>query len=88
MKLDAGDTTTFRVMNGPATALGRILANLRHVARLSLVSTFVREGSSHGGNTTFGAIRAWLDTVKRVEPETVDVCTPHRVLRAPFVPVP
>ena len=82
LKLDAGDATTFRLMNGPTVTLGRILANLRRVRELTLVSTFVRGDPGSGGNTTPEAVRAWLDAVERIQPATVDVCTPAQVQRA------
>ena len=88
IKLDAGDATTFRVMNGPAAAFGRILSDLRRVAGLSLISTFVRGAGVDAGNTTPGALDAWLDAVHRVRPQMVDLCTPDRSLRAPFARVP
>lgn len=86
MKLDAGDTTTFRLMNGPTVTFGRILADLRRVSELTLVSTFVHGDTGSGGNTTPAAVRAWLDAVKRIQPKTVDVCTPAQVQRSPLRP--
>ena len=88
MKLDAGDATTFRVMNGPTVMLGRILADLRKVSRLTLTATFLRDGSGTLGNTTPAAVRAWLDAVKRIHPERVDLCTPHHVRRSALQAVP
>lgn len=88
MKLDAGDATTFRLMNGPTMTFGRILAELRRVSELTLVSTFVRGVTGSGGNTTPAAVRAWLDAVKHIQPKTVDVCTPAQVQQARLQPAP
>src|SRR5215467_12586718 len=35
MKLDAGDATTFRLMNASGLSLGRLLANLRSIGQLT-----------------------------------------------------
>ena len=88
VKLDAGDVTTFRIVNGPSVALARILADLQRVSRVRLISTFVKHAHGGGDNTAPGAIHAWLDAVRRVGPASVDVCTPNRALPAPFEAVP
>src|SRR5688572_2305811 len=43
MKLDAGDATTFRLMNAAPLTLGRLVADLRGVGRLTLQSMFVHD---------------------------------------------
>jgi wyosine [tRNA(Phe)-imidazoG37] synthetase (radical SAM superfamily) len=87
MKLDAGDATTFRVMNGPALMLDRIVSELSRVKPLTLMSTFLRDDQCTMGNATPGALRAWLDVVQRIGPETVDLCTRRRDTRLPLRPV-
>jgi wyosine [tRNA(Phe)-imidazoG37] synthetase (radical SAM superfamily) len=78
MKLDAGDATTFRLMNGPPMPLGRLLADLRSVGNLTLQSMFVRDAESIVDNTTPKALAAWLDAVSRVRPQGVHVYTLDR----------
>jgi len=78
MKLDAGDATTFRLMNGPEVELGRLIADLRNVGGLRLQSTFVHDANGLVDNTTPGAVHAWLEAVKRIRPEAVDIGTLDR----------
>src|SRR5262245_646790 len=75
MKLDAGDATTFRLMNAAVMPLGRLIADLRYVGRLTLQSMFVRDREQTIDNTTPRAIEAWLESVDRIRPETVDLYT-------------
>lgn len=75
MKLDAGDATTFRRVNAPGIPLGRLIANLRSVGRLTLQSMFVRDEEGVVDNTTPHAVNAWIEAVDRVRPESVDLYT-------------
>jgi wyosine [tRNA(Phe)-imidazoG37] synthetase (radical SAM superfamily) len=75
MKFDAGDATTYRLMNAAMVPLGRLIADLRAVGRLTLQSMFVRDGESTVDNTTPRAVEAWLDAVDRIRPERVDIYT-------------
>jgi wyosine [tRNA(Phe)-imidazoG37] synthetase (radical SAM superfamily) len=75
MKLDAGDVTTYRLMNAAMIPLGRLIADLRRVGKLTLQSMFVRDAEKTVDNTTPRAIGAWLDAVDRIRPESVDVYT-------------
>jgi wyosine [tRNA(Phe)-imidazoG37] synthetase (radical SAM superfamily) len=78
MKLDAGDATTFRLMNGPQIPLGRLVGDLRAVGRLTLQSMFVQDAAGVVDNTTPQAVDAWLEAVGRIRPEGVDICTLDR----------
>ena len=75
VKLDAGDATTFRLMNGAPISLGRLIGDLRRVGRLTLQSMFVRDANGRVDNTTPAAVQAWLDAVKRIRPDGVEICT-------------
>ena len=75
MKLDAGDATTFRLMNAATVPLSRLIADLRAVGRLTLQSMFVRDRERTIDNTTPHAVEAWLEAVDRIHPEAVDVYT-------------
>lgn len=75
MKLDAGDATTFRLMNNAPISLGRLIGDLRGVGRLTLQSMFVRDADGKVDNTTPEAVHAWLDAVGRIRPDGVDICT-------------
>lgn len=89
MKLDAGDATTFRLLNAPSVPLARLLADLRSVARLTLQSMFVRDADRIVDNTTPRAVEAWLGAVERIRPEAVHLYSLHRApARASLLPVP
>lgn len=79
MKLDAGDATTFRLMNGAPITLGRLIGDLRGVGRLTLQSMFVHDANHVVDNTTPRAVHAWLEAVRRIRPESVDICTLDRI---------
>ena len=83
MKLDAGDATTFRLMNASGLSLGRLIANLRSVGHLTLQSMFVQDVEGVIDNTTVRAIEAWVDTIDRVRPQSVDVYTIARSTARP-----
>lgn len=91
MKLDAGDATTFRLMNNAPISLGRLIGDLRGVGRLTLQSTFVRDADGTVDNTTPEAVHAWLGAVGRIRPEGVDIgtldCLPARGSSLERVPV-
>jgi wyosine [tRNA(Phe)-imidazoG37] synthetase (radical SAM superfamily) len=75
IKLDAGDATTFRLMNGAPIPLGRLVGSLRAVRRLTLQSMFVHDVQGIVDNTTPSAVHAWLEAVRRIRPDGVDICT-------------
>lgn len=88
MKLDAGDATTYRLMNAAMIPLSRLIADLRSVGRLTLQSMFVTDREQTVDNTTPFAVDAWLEAVDRVRPEAVDVYTLARPpARASLLPV-
>jgi wyosine [tRNA(Phe)-imidazoG37] synthetase (radical SAM superfamily) len=71
MKLDAGDATTLLRMNACPVSLGRLIADLRDLGGVVLQSMFVRDADRTVDNTTPGAIAAWLDAIKTVNPTAV-----------------
>ena len=75
MKLDAGDATTYRLMNAGSVSLGRLIAGLRSVGHLTLQSMFVRDAHGVIDNTRPRAVDAWIEAVDRVRPESVDLYT-------------
>ena len=74
MKLDAGDATTFRVINGAQLPLGRLISGLRHLGDVDLLSRFVRNRERSVDNTSPSAVDAWLAVVREIAPRTVQVC--------------
>lgn len=79
VKLDAGDVTTFRLMNGPSVGFGSLLADIGYAGGVTLHSTFVRDAAGGVDNTAPAALRAWAGAVRRIRPLAVDICTPRRV---------
>jgi hypothetical protein len=75
MKLDAGDATTYRLMNASRVPLSRLIADLSGVGHLTLQSMFVTDREKTVDNTTPFAVGAWLEAVERIRPEAVDVYT-------------
>jgi wyosine [tRNA(Phe)-imidazoG37] synthetase (radical SAM superfamily) len=75
MKFDAGDATTFRLMNAAMIPLGRLIADLRAVGKLTVQSMFVRDAERTIDNTTPRAVEAWLEAIDKIRPERVDVYT-------------
>jgi wyosine [tRNA(Phe)-imidazoG37] synthetase (radical SAM superfamily) len=89
LKLDAGDATTFRLMNAAMIPLAHVIADLRAVGRLTLQSMFVRDREHTVDNTTARAVAAWLEAVDRIRPERVDVYTlAHRPARDSLLAAP
>ena len=78
IKFDAGDATTFRLVNRPSVPLGRLIADLRSVGRLTLQSMFVRDAHGLVDNTGPRAVDAWLEAVARIHPAGVDIQTLQR----------
>jgi len=83
MKLDAGDATTFRLMNASGLSLGRLIADLRSIGHLTLQSMFVQDAEGVIDNTSPRAIDAWLEVLDRVRPQSVDVYTIARSTARP-----
>jgi wyosine [tRNA(Phe)-imidazoG37] synthetase (radical SAM superfamily) len=89
MKLDAGDVTTFRLVNAPSVTLGRLIADLRSVGHLTLQSMFVRDRDHIVDNTTPRAVEAWLGAVDKIRPEAVHLYSLQRApARRSLLPVP
>jgi wyosine [tRNA(Phe)-imidazoG37] synthetase (radical SAM superfamily) len=89
MKLDAGDATTFRLLNAPSITIGRLVDDLRSVGHLTLQSMFVRDAGRIIDNTTPRAVDAWLGAVDRIRPQSVDLYSLQRApARASLLPVP
>ena len=79
MKFDAGDATTFRLMNAAMIPLGRLVSDLRAIGKLTLQSMFVRDTERTIDNTAPRAVDAWLEAVNRIRPQRVDIYTIARV---------
>lgn len=73
MKLDAGDATTLLRVNACPVSLGRLIADLRAVGHITVQSMFLRDAAGIVDNTTPDAVSAWLQAVRQVRPQSVQL---------------
>lgn len=73
MKLDAGDDTTLRAINGSPVPLARIVSALSGLDGIILQSMFVHDPGRRLDNTLPGRLDRWLDAVCRIRPQAVHV---------------
>lgn len=73
MKLDAGDDTTLRGINGSPVPLARIVSALSGLDGIILQSMFVHDPGRRLDNTLPGRLDRWLDAVCRIRPQAVHV---------------
>lgn len=72
MKLDAGDMTTFRRMNGSRLDIARIVEGLARLSDVVLQSMFTGDGGRID-NLKPDALERWVDAVVRIAPREVHV---------------
>lgn len=85
LKLDAGDPTGLRRINGSTPNLAALIDNLMSVPHVVLQSMFVRDRFARIDNTTPEAIASWLAAVDRIQPRAVHVYTIDRPSAWPFL---
>jgi wyosine [tRNA(Phe)-imidazoG37] synthetase (radical SAM superfamily) len=73
MKLDAGDDSTLRAINGSPVSLGRIVDALAGLNGIVLQSMFVRDPGRRMDNTTAARLDRWLEAVVRIRPQAVHI---------------
>jgi wyosine [tRNA(Phe)-imidazoG37] synthetase (radical SAM superfamily) len=73
MKLDAGDDSTLRAINGSPVSLGRIVDALAGLTGIVLQSMFVRDPGRRMDNTTAARLDRWLEAVARIRPQAVHI---------------
>jgi wyosine [tRNA(Phe)-imidazoG37] synthetase (radical SAM superfamily) len=73
MKLDAGDDSTLRALNGSTVSLGRIVDALAGLNGIVLQSMFVHDAGRRMDNTLPDRLDRWLDAVVRIRPHAVHV---------------
>jgi wyosine [tRNA(Phe)-imidazoG37] synthetase (radical SAM superfamily) len=78
MKLDAGDSATFAILNGGGRHLSAILDALRTLSPIVVQSMFVRDERGAIDNSSDAAIRAWLDALETIRATRVHVYTIDR----------
>jgi wyosine [tRNA(Phe)-imidazoG37] synthetase (radical SAM superfamily) len=73
MKLDAGDDSTLRAMNGSPVPLRRIIDALAGLRGIVLQSMFVHDPGRRMDNALPGRIDRWLEAVVRIRPQAVHI---------------
>lgn len=73
MKLDAGDDSTLRAVNGSRVPLGRIVDALAGLNGIVLQSMFVHDPGRRMDNTLPDRLDRWLDAVVRIRPHAVHI---------------
>jgi wyosine [tRNA(Phe)-imidazoG37] synthetase (radical SAM superfamily) len=79
VKFDAGDATTFRLLNAPSLTLARMIRALRFISGVTVQATFVSDARRVVTNTSPHALDAWYGAIQRIAPSAVDVCTPREL---------
>lgn len=89
MKLDAGEASVFRRVNGTTLPLEPVIANLKLLHRVVIQSMFVRDRLGRIDNATDLAVAAWIAALQAVSPQAVHVYSIDRVPAWPYLqPVP
>ncbi len=83
MKLDAGDATILRRVNGTTLSVDTILAGLRHLKDLVIQAMFVRDRLGRIDNAGDIAVATWISALLTVHPTAVQV---YSIDRAPAWP--
>jgi wyosine [tRNA(Phe)-imidazoG37] synthetase (radical SAM superfamily) len=78
MKLDAGDSATFAMLNGGGRHLSDIVDALRTLSPIVIQAMFVRDSRGQIDNTHDTAINEWLMAVETIAPVRVQVYTLDR----------
>ncbi len=73
MKLDAGDPDTLRALNGTSVPVARLVTALAGLDGVVLQSMFVHDAGGRLDNTLPVRLERWLDAVRRIGPQAVQV---------------
>jgi wyosine [tRNA(Phe)-imidazoG37] synthetase (radical SAM superfamily) len=78
MKLDAGDSITGARLNGPGTAVTRVIDALALLAPITIQAMFVKDTRGEIDNTTSGVVHEWLEAIERIRAARVHIYTVDR----------
>jgi wyosine [tRNA(Phe)-imidazoG37] synthetase (radical SAM superfamily) len=85
MKLDAGDATALRTVNGSTMPLNDIVTNLGKLNDIVIQSMFVKDRAGRIDNTSEMAVIAWVTVLQRIKPKSVQIYTIDRVPAWPYL---
>jgi wyosine [tRNA(Phe)-imidazoG37] synthetase (radical SAM superfamily) len=85
MKLDAGDATALRTVNGSTMPLEGIVNNLCKVKDIVIQSMFVKDRAGRIDNTSEMAVIAWVIALQKIKPKSVHIYTIDRVPAWPYL---
>jgi wyosine [tRNA(Phe)-imidazoG37] synthetase (radical SAM superfamily) len=78
MKLDAGDQDTLRHVNACAASIDHLVASLQDLPNVVIQTMFVTDETGRFGNTSEGAVAAWLAALLAIRPDGVHLYTLDR----------
>jgi wyosine [tRNA(Phe)-imidazoG37] synthetase (radical SAM superfamily) len=85
MKLDAGDATTLRTVNGSTTPLDPLVQHLAELPGIVIQAMFVKDRAGRIDNTTDMAVINWVVALQRIKPGAVHVYTVDRAPAWPYL---
>lgn len=85
MKLDAGDETTLRRINGFWGPLDALITNLASLDRIVIQTMFVEDREGRFVNTSDSCVNAWIAALTVIRPATVHVYTVDRLPAMPTI---
>jgi wyosine [tRNA(Phe)-imidazoG37] synthetase (radical SAM superfamily) len=78
MKLDAGDDTVLRKLNGAQVPVSRMVDALHEMRGIVIQSLFARDETGKLDNSTNAAVAPWLAAVRYITPREVHIYTLDR----------
>lgn len=85
MKLDAGDPTLVRRINGSTIQLEQLVKGLRELDDIVIQSMFVRDRLSRIDNATDIAVAIWITLLQTIRPKAVQIYTIDRAPAWPYL---
>jgi len=85
MKLDAGEPTLVRRVNGSTIQLEQLVKGLRELTEVVIQAMFVRDRLSRIDNATDVAIATWISVLRTIHPRSVHIYTIDRAPAWPYL---
>jgi wyosine [tRNA(Phe)-imidazoG37] synthetase (radical SAM superfamily) len=85
MKLDAGDATTLRTVNGAMIPFEAIVQRLSGLRDIVIQAMFVKDRTGRIDNTTEHALINWVVALQRIKPSVVHIYTIDRAPAWPYL---
>ncbi len=85
LKLDAGDATMLRSVNGTALPFDQLVSGLRSVPDIAVQAMFVRDRTGRVDNTGEMAVIRWITALQEIRPREVHIYTIDRAPAWPYL---